>query len=225
MANDLTFCPSPGLASAPYIFWDGIGIGTAGSGIFEHAKQIYEACQYSQIFPMVVSSESTLPNADDNQVKDQDPFRDRRIIIPAPHPKSLQKFWNNRLIWPNRAGRFIEEEMLLATDQILRPIIYHGLANLNIPWFLGGSKRYKKVVTVHDIIPLLEPRAVSKAYYLQFKWGLPKILWAADAVVCVSRWTKDLLVERYPHSASKLVVIPKWRPRPEPAFPSIFGKR
>jgi glycosyltransferase involved in cell wall biosynthesis len=87
------------------------------------------------------------------------------------------------------------------------PIVYHGLANINLPLWRHRPQD-KLVVTIHDIIPLLAPSAVSRSYYQQFRWALPRVLQVADRVIVISRWTSDQVSERYPWATEKLRLIP-----------------
>jgi glycosyltransferase involved in cell wall biosynthesis len=88
-------------------------------------------------------------------------------------------------------------------------IIYHGLANINLPLW-GHRRNDALVLTVHDIIPLLSTQqsGVSWSYYLQFRAGLPRALARAARVVTVSQWTAQHLRERFPWCEEKLVVVP-----------------
>ncbi len=87
------------------------------------------------------------------------------------------------------------------------PFIYHGLANINLPLW-QHRRQDKMVVTIHDIIPLLEPSAVSRSYFEQFRWALPRVLKIAEQVIVISRWSREQVRERYPWSAEKLRLIP-----------------
>ena len=102
-----------------------------------------------------------------------------------------------KLAWNWRSASYLSEQKDIK--------LVHGFANVNIP--ITKSASYKKIITVHDIIPLLAPHGVSKSYYWQFKLLLPKVLDGADRIVCVSDWTRRMLEERFPVVASKCVVI------------------
>ena len=86
-------------------------------------------------------------------------------------------------------------------------LVFHGLSNFNIP----RKASFKTVLTVHDLIPLLQPSNVSLTQSLQCKFLIPRALASADAVICVSAWTKQTIQDLFPNYASKCVVIPNGR--------------
>ncbi|MEZ4742117.1 MAG: glycosyltransferase [Bdellovibrionota bacterium] len=49
---------------------------------------------------------------------------------------------------------------------------------------------------------------MSKAYYRQFKYLLPRIMQTADKIISVSRWTTEGLAHLFPSFAHKIVTIP-----------------
>ena len=87
------------------------------------------------------------------------------------------------------------------------PSIVHGLANFNA-CILPSNCR--SVVTIHDIIPLIAPKDVSTASFLQLKFLLKLILPRVDKIIAVSEWSKDSLLEYFPNYqlSEKIHVIP-----------------
>lgn len=91
--------------------------------------------------------------------------------------------------------------------------IFHGLNNFNLPWLpLRASEPFRFVLTVHDTIPLIADSGVSQKLEAQFRFLFPKALRHADAVVFVSSWTKNRVLELYPEHAGKTEVIRLGRP-------------
>ena len=117
-----------------------------------------------------------------------------------PINKKMAPFYAKvRFLWPNYAQR------LIATDY-KKPIIFHGLSNINIPirTKLAGCHR---VITIHDIIPLLDNSSVSWKYYIEFKVLFKKVLEVADAILCVSNWTRQSILNLYPAYEAKIFVV------------------
>lgn len=77
-----------------------------------------------------------------------------------------------------------------------QPVIYHGLSNLNLP-MLGKRAADKFVLTIHDLIPMQDPKAVSLAYGLQFPILVKRALANADRVIAVSQATKESVGEYF----------------------------
>lgn len=87
--------------------------------------------------------------------------------------------------------------------------VFHGLANFDIP--LISARRFPNVklfLTVHDLIPLLLPKASPLKW--QMEWLMPERLQRADGIVCVSEWAKHTLVEKFPRQVAnqRIVVLP-----------------
>ncbi len=83
-------------------------------------------------------------------------------------------------------------------------LLYHALGNFNLPLVRTPGKPY--VVTVHDLIPLLMPETVSRAYRWQFRLWLARSVRVADRIVCVSECTRNDLLARHPEAADKVSV-------------------
>jgi glycosyltransferase involved in cell wall biosynthesis len=77
--------------------------------------------------------------------------------------------------------------------EVQRPEVFHAVSNFNLPLQRRDGVRF--VLTVHDLIPLLLPDTVSKAFHWQFRLWLHRSLMLADAVVCVSETTRASLLE------------------------------
>ncbi len=91
---------------------------------------------------------------------------------------------------------------LLATNQ---PRLYHAVSNFNLPLTRVPGVPY--VLTVHDLVPLLLPDTVSRAFRLQFIGWLTRSLAVADAVICVSETTRVSLLEHFQVDPARVHVI------------------
>ncbi len=83
--------------------------------------------------------------------------------------------------------------------------LYHAHGNFNLPLTRVPGKAF--VLTVHDMIPLLMPDTVSRAFHWQFRLWLSRSLSLADRVVCVSARTREDLLARYPEAAGRTEVV------------------
>ena len=131
------------------------------------------------------------------------PELDRAVLRTA--SRGFGRILRAKIIWPLRVGSVAAK---LAQGN---PHIVHGLSNFNIPF----RKRYeaqRRVLTVHDLVPLLAPESVSALQALQLKVVFGPAVRSADRIICISHWTRQTLVERYPEVADRCVVIPNGVP-------------
>jgi glycosyltransferase involved in cell wall biosynthesis len=82
--------------------------------------------------------------------------------------------------------------------------LFHGTSNFELPPFAGCPL----VVTVHDLIPLRCPGAVSRRYRLLFRVLVARAIGAARRVIAVSEFTRREILERYPRAAGRVAVVP-----------------
>lgn len=82
--------------------------------------------------------------------------------------------------------------------------LFHGTTNFELP-FLAGCPL---VATVHDLIPLRFPGAVSRRHRLLFRALIGRAVRAARRVIVVSEFTRRELLERWPRAAGKVAVVP-----------------
>jgi glycosyltransferase involved in cell wall biosynthesis len=110
---------------------------------------------------------------------------------------------STKILWTRNIGRIMEKANYLHGRSVV-----HGLSNFNIPRSKSFHKAYKSVLTVHDLIPLIAPREVSRASGLQLRYCLKRLEPSLDLVICVSKWTEDQLLEFFPSFKGRTEVIP-----------------
>lgn len=166
------------------LLWDGFGLQSTYSGVGRYALEIAEALEKLGQSLTILPSVPSLDPAFKRWQAPIPPFNWGRI-----KPLSL---------WAS--GR---QAAAVAQTAAGRPI-FHGLSNYNLPKL---SPSFRKVLTVHDLIPFLSKAGVSHSlrYYLHYQ--LPRAVAAADRIVCVSQWTADSLAALYPHTKDKILVI------------------
>lgn len=177
------------------IFWDGYGLDQVHSGICSYAKSVSDEMIKQEVRPKIIGLKEVAQNFPNLQ------------LMELPSSKKIPILGNSKLFWSNRVDAYLNH-LIKIYNSTTTPIIIHGLSNINIPTKKARYSNVKRVITIHDIIPLLVPEMVSHAYYQQFKYLLPKVIKAADLIITISEWTKNTLIERYPKAKEKIVVIP-----------------
>ncbi|MDD9950555.1 MAG: glycosyltransferase [Zetaproteobacteria bacterium] len=181
----------------PVIIWDAFGFNSGHGGINSYAASMAAAMGQQKIWPHAICTQDA--------PVDFLPAK-QCILLPSFPYRVLKRV---KLLWPRFAFRHVRR--FLGAQKA----IYHGLSNVNLPVFdrsLKRSKQVQTVLTVHDLIPLLAGSSVSCSYREQFRVMLRSALDAADAIVCVSDWTKDTLLDRASYLDSRVIVIPNARP-------------
>jgi glycosyltransferase involved in cell wall biosynthesis len=82
--------------------------------------------------------------------------------------------------------------------------LFHGTTNFELP-FLAGCPL---VATVHDLIPLRFPQAVSRRFRLLFGALIGRTLRAARLVKTDAEFTRREILERFPVAPEKVVTVP-----------------
>jgi len=82
--------------------------------------------------------------------------------------------------------------------------LFHGTTNFEVPAFAGCPL----VATVHDLIPLRFPAAVSSRFRLLFRALIGRTIRASRRVITVSEFTRREILERWPSAADKVAVVP-----------------
>lgn len=172
------------------IFWDSFGLQSLHAGVGRHAFDLFQAMTRAGIAPLVLPS----------------------------HPKIHEAWWPALAgIKPSRAGWMrlkplslwrSSRQLAQLARQPIRGVI-HGLSNYNLPHVARRTRsRFRRILTVHDLIPLLMPEQVSTSLQAYLRWQMPRAVAEADAVICVSRWTQQSLEEYFPAARGKSVMIP-----------------
>jgi glycosyltransferase involved in cell wall biosynthesis len=108
------------------------------------------------------------------------------VVLPQPR----------RLVWTFGA--------LPAACRRERLDLFHGTTNFEVPALAGCPL----VATVHDLIPLRFPAAVSSRFRLLFRLLMGRAVRAARRVITVSEFTRREIVQRWPAAAGKVAVVP-----------------
>ena len=178
-------------AAPPYqLYWEGLGLDRPGSGIYYYANHLGQELKNLGITPSILT---------DGKVGED--FRQFPQLQLTPLPL-LQKLGTTKTIAPLRSLKRLQQ---IKTQG---PCIMHGLSNVNLPVRDFGRKNIFKVLTIHDLIPLLAAGSVSHWSTLQVQWLLPRVVKVADAIICVSEWARQTLVHRHPEVAPRCTVVP-----------------
>jgi glycosyltransferase involved in cell wall biosynthesis len=171
------------------LIWDGFGLQSTHSGIGRYGLELAEGLEKLAMAPKILPSVSRL-----------DPvFKRWEAALPAFSLGRIKPL----ALW--KAGR--QARALTFDKPGLH--IFHGLSNYNIP---DLPKNFRKVLTVHDLIPFLAKDAVSNSLRHYLSYQMPRAVAAADVIVCVSQWSADHVEERFPASRGKVRVIHNGRP-------------
>jgi glycosyltransferase involved in cell wall biosynthesis len=175
------------------ILWDGFGLQSLYSGVGRHAWELLQALKRQASSPGIIPS---VPALDSH-------FSPYLLPKTIGWPQSRIKPW--ALLWSEQWIRTYLREH----DGIS---VFHGLSNYNVPSL--KSSKLRTVLTIHDLIPILQKDQVSAALGLYLRYQLPRAIAAADAIICVSQWTEHTLHDHYPESRGKTVMIPNGWPHP-----------
>lgn len=170
------------------IFWDAYGLQSVYSGIGRYGWQIAKSLEKLGHPPHILPS---VPVAD--------PFAKWLTAEPA-------KSGRGRNLKP---FALLRSEALLKEATRGKKAIVHGLSNYNIPKHASGVR---SVLTLHDLIPLLDSSASSKALRFFLQWQLPRSLQRADLILCSSRWSEKTLEDLYPVCRQKTALLMPGRP-------------
>lgn len=171
------------------MYWDGLGLSQPASGVFVYARKLAEGLVQAGIRPKVIAQPGS-PKVH--------PDLDYMVLSDGILGRKLSR---SKPLWPTRVGLALGRELFPNGKAIL-----HGLSNLNLS-LIAKPAGVRTVLTVHDVIPLIDRVSVSTASHWQL-WGLlPQALRAADRIVCVSEWTRKTLLERFPEVAGRAGVI------------------
>lgn len=190
---------SPGNSLAPderfLLFWDGYGLSRPGSGIFYHGKRLAAGLDRLGVRPQIITDMVDQPVLSPGI---------RQLTLPRGR-FSPEVFRTNKLLWPGRTGRFMARRYRRHQGP---PMIYHGLSNFNLPGGAGFRAKFRTVLTVHDVIPLLPGTGLPATFRFQMRRAMARSLPGADVIICVSEWTRKTLLDLFPTLQSRILVIP-----------------
>ncbi len=175
------------------ILWDGFGLQSLYSGVGRHAWDLLKGLERAACSPQIIPSVPQI----DSQFSPY--ILPKHLAWPQSRIKPWALFWSEQWLRKN-----------LGSES--GPVVVHGLSNYNVPGLKASKLR--KVLTVHDLIPILQRDEVSAALSIYLRFQLPRAVEAADAIICVSKWTENTLHEHYPESRHKTVMIPNGWPHP-----------
>ncbi len=175
------------------VLWDGFGLSSTHSGVGRYALEVAEALAASGRPPAILP---TVPHLDRAFLRFE--ARPERFKWGRLKPLSL---------WVS--GRMAEQRAARSSGIT----VFHGLSNYNIPRL---SSSFRSVLTVHDLIPLLDPEGVSAALRVYLSYQMPKAIERADVILCVSQWTAETLKARFPAAEPKLHVLLNGKPAAKP---------
>lgn len=180
--------------NGPVIFWDACGFHAAHTGIGSYARNLRRELVKLGASPILVGEAPTLATMPESESIEVQPSKlSRSGLVHAMASWAAVKQW--------------------AIEHPDRTVILHGQANLNLPmWTWGRPPNLRLVLTVHDLIPLIEYKVRYWKSYVQFRFGLGRVLQSADRIVCISNWTRDELQRRFPSTSKKNCVISNGRP-------------
>lgn len=180
-------------AGSGAILWDGFGLQSLYSGVGRHAWDLLQGLERAACSPRIIPS---VPQFDSQ-------FSPYILPKHLGWPQSRIKPW--ALFW---SELWLRQHLRNAAGAV----VVHGLSNYNVPAL--KSPKLRTVLTVHDLIPILQRDEVSAALGFYLRFQLPRAIAAADAIICVSKWTENTLHEQYPQSRNKTVMIPNGWPHP-----------
>lgn len=131
-----------------------------------------------------------------------------QYLIFLPENSSLDDLNNNfqiETVTTNPNNNFWDEirvpNILSSNDIDLYHVPQNGVG-------LSASVKCKKVITLHDIIPLRLPDTVSDRYLKIFNEDLPKILPELDGIITVSQFSKKDIAKEFSYPLDKIFVTP-----------------
>lgn len=117
---------------------------------------------------------------------------DQKFIVRKHRWKALnyKQIWTNLVIRPELINGQLD--------------LYHTFTNIDFPF----TNQFKKIVTVHDLIPYLFPHYTSPLFASSFRFFVKRIRTHCDQVIAVSPNTKYDLIEHLKIDERKISVIP-----------------
>lgn len=168
--------------------WDTYGLSDHASGVFTSSLELYRGLCALGVPPCFVSPSS------------RDFLWSSPESLPQGKRHSKIAYWFMQGV---SASRFADRRSPCR--------LLHGLSNFNIP--TRRTPGVAKVLTVHDLIPLIAGRDVSWSQRLQMKLLMRGAVASADRIVAVSQWTAESIIDYFGVSPDRIVVIPNGFPK------------
>ncbi len=178
------------VSDKPKIVWDGLGLSQPYSGIGYHAQALHGALLGLGVRPLVTRQYQ-------ESIHFLEPSDGFVIGGSGPLARYFSDYTRLKLVFPSISYKH--------TKKLGRPVIYHGLSNLNLPVLVAKRPGDRYVVTIHDVIPLLVP--TRSLLSMQMRFIMPRVLDRADAIIAISSWTKDTLLDVFGQQWSAKITI------------------
>ncbi len=131
-----------------------------------------------------------------------DPKNSYKIIHGRNNPENFLGLEKQEEIIPLRGwGKMLKLPMILQQNNF---DVVHVTENA-CPFFWCGS--YKKIVNIHDLMPLALPGAVNKKTFLYYKFFLPRALKKVDLIITSSQHSKNDIIRFYGINENKIKII------------------
>jgi glycosyltransferase involved in cell wall biosynthesis len=189
------------------IIWDGLGLSSPFSGVGYYGSRLYEACVGAgRSLRVTAFGKDVPPFVGVNQVLTVDPLKAA--------PFGTRNFFA-------KAGRLKPVFSSLSYHEIKQhypAVTYHGLSNINLPVFVKPRAQDRFVITIHDIIPLLNKDLSPLS--IQTRILVPRVMGLAHAIIVPSHWTRKTLLDVFGNShESKIHIIPNGTSTPAHQLP------
>lgn len=150
------------------------------------------------------------------------------IVLISPYPESPLGWYREFVVYPVPALKLLPSVLARGSRLLARAAQDLGLDVLHdpcgiAPFFGAWPERTRRIVTIHDAIPLHHPEYQPLLTRLVFRTFLPQTRRTADGVITVSHHAASDLVSWLHLDPERLVVTPLGvdAPSPDALLPSI----
>lgn len=137
-----------------------------------------------------------------NQFNKLDPTNYYRVIHSQENPENFIGLENNEELIPLKGWEKIVKLPRILADRKFD--VVHVTENL-CPLF--NNQSYKKIITIHDLMPLSLSQAADFKTRLYYKFYLPRALRRVDKIITISEYSKQELINLYNIKEEKIEVI------------------
>ncbi len=164
------------------IVWNGFCFSSPNSGIFTTSLEIFKSIQTS----------TELKSLDSVAIRPKSFSEIRQLDQRRCH----YSFWGNNLKTQIFWLKFISSHWRNFFLREYKKVLIHGLSNFDV---FKGRKDDIRVLTIHDLIPILKnPNPGPTSYAYAFKCMLEHALGFTDFIITPSLTTKNIILETYP---------------------------